>query len=415
MRCAMQRARGVAWVAAAIACPLAANAQYPASPAPGTLGTSSLSVQTLLTQSAEFDSNPLLAPTGGKALYGSVTSPQVTLTSDTPTEHLDLDMLMDANVFNLANYGSEDGHALLNWSGKSAHWQAGLKGSFDYDTTRTSETTTSGVEVAGVRHTGASVAPSLTYSYSEIDLLTLAGSYAVTRYSDTSIFANYMQGSFTPSYTRVLDQTDMVSVTGVAQHYETRTGQHVEFDDFGGNVGWKSILSQTFSLKGDVGAIRRISTYDAVPLLSVAAQGAQVWELTFDAAATYTGLQDTVSLSVSRSPTPLSVRAEADQTKIYLNEAHFATPKIELDLIGSYQFSGYSGNQSSSGAYLQKNYVSVNPKVQYHLTDTVSFSLGYSYRRQQTETLGSPVTIYDPASSNQVMFVISFTPYRKDW
>ena len=407
------RMRGsVAWAVAAIAGPLAAaSAQAPAGTA--TLGTSSVSVQTLLTETVEYDTNPLMQPTGAKALYGSITSPQVIVTSDTPTEHVDLTVLMNANQFNLAHYGSEDGHATLNASDKSAHWTGTLGATFDYDTTRTSEATTSGVEIAGVRHAAGNVSPSLTYNASQVDLLTLAGSYGETRYANTQVYTNFMQGTLTPSYTRVLDQSNLVLVTAVARHFETRTGQGVQFNDFGGNVGWKSVLSQILSLTGDVGAIRRISSYDAVPPL-LPETGASVWELTFDAGLTYQGLLDTLTLSASRAPTPLSVRSEADVTRLSLSEAHFATERLELDLSGTYQFSNYSGNQQGS-AYIQKNYVTVNPQVQYHITDTVSFSLSYNYRRQQSESLGSSTLVYDPASSNAVMFVISFAPYRKDW
>jgi len=414
---------GLAWAVVAAACPLwTASAQSPsqsssqpgpATPGAGSPGPSSFSVQTLLTETVEYDTNPLMQPTGAKALYGSVTSPQVVLTSDTPSEHAALTLLMNANEFNLANYGSEDGHATLNLAASSAHWSGTLGGTFDYDTTRTSEQTSSGVEVAGVRHAAGAVMPSLTYNATQVDQMTLAGSFSETRYANTQIYTNYLQGVLTPTYTRVLDQTNLISLSGVARHFETRTGPEVQFNDFGGNAGWKSLLSETWSLNGDIGAIRRISDYSAVPPFQPRT-GAAVWELTFDANAAYKGLQDTFSLGASRAPTPLSVRSEADLTRVTLSEAHQLTQTLELDLAGSYQFSSYSGTQKS-GAYIQKNYVTANPQVQYHLTDTVSFSLSYNYRRQQSETLGSITQVYNPATGNSVMFVVSFAPYRKDW
>jgi len=373
---------------------------------------SPLTIRTSVSEEGDYQSNPLLTPQGGRATYGSVTTPQVDLIANTATTSIDLMALMNANVYNLARFSSEDGHATLSVVNRGAIWTEKLGGSFDYDTTRTSEETSSGLEVAGVRHGAASIAPEVDYLLSPADELSIAASYSGAKYSNTQLFTDYVVATVSPGYTRLFDADNKASFNAIGRRYETRSGFGVQFTDLGGSVEWNSQLDQRWLLDVALGELHRSSHYD--PIGGIPISGASVWDTTYSVSAGYTGLVDNFTISASRAPTPLSIRTEAVISKFTLSGSHFVTTRLELDLAATYQFANFDGTEGPY-VYLQKNYLSVAPKVQYHVTNTLSFAVNGNFRRQQAEGIGNgAVSVYDPAQSSGVMFTVSYVPNPKD-
>jgi hypothetical protein len=416
-----------------------ARAQVAPAATPTPTPVSPFTVRTSVTEAADYESNPLLTPQGAKPIYGSISTPQVEVLASTPTQSFDLTALMNANEFNLTHYSSEDGHAVLAYSNTGAIWTEKLGATFDYDTTRSSEETTSGIEVAGIRHAAATLSPEIDYLITPRDRLSVQGSYGATRYSDTQIYTNYIQAAVAPSYTRVLNETDQLSFGLLARRFETRSGPSVQFTDEGATLEWQGQFDPRWTFDGTVGGVHRSSRYAAINSVQIGGAtvscganasvqvdgstvtcvgsqiaGATVWEVTYGLSAIYKGQTDGAIFSVSSTPTPLSVRTEAEVTKFSVTGSHQLTPHWELDLSLSYQFSDYGATEGPN-AYLQKYYLSASPKIQYHLTESLSLALSGSYRRQQGESLGDGFsTSYDPAEAATVQFTISYSPNPRD-
>jgi len=384
----------------------------PGTPIPGVIGAApppgGLTIQTLLTESLEHDSNLVLAPTNVRSVNGSVTSPQLIVTSDTPSAHFDTNTTVNLNEFDLPHYSSTDVHSQLHLSDKTAFWSAQLGSTFDYDTTRTSEQTTSGENVAGIRHTAITVSPQVGYYVSPIDQLVLAATATGARYGSQTIYTNYDNFSLTPTYNHIFDPADIATVSLVANRFETVQNSKVTFNDYGASAAWQKYFSPTFNGSIGLGGIKREGTVDATAVNPLVSTG--IVDFTVTANVALTLQQDIVTLLTTREPAPISVKTEAEVTKFVFSETHFVTPRLELDLNTTLQYSDYPHNLPSY--YLQKRYISANVMALYHLTSVASVSLSYTYRNQHTAN-GSAETInsYAPENSNNFMISVSFSPY----
>ena len=184
--------------------------------APGSAVANPVQAQLKYVQDFEFDTNPLLLPpngsthtgqpTGGKTLYGTIAMPELTLSRSTADSTISFDNLFEASRFNLPSYSSLDLHSTL--TGKQ-NWETSylsLSGKLDSDTTRNSEVNNSGLNVAGIRHLGLSLAPEFGYSLTALDQIVIDASFLNATYGDVALFRNYVDYSVTPSYQHTFDQ-----------------------------------------------------------------------------------------------------------------------------------------------------------------------------------------------------------------
>src|SRR5579862_6213433 len=206
--------------------------------------SSDLTLQPKFTESGEVDTNPLLLSSGAKTAIGSITSPEATINDDTPLAHLDLDTRIDFNEYDLPEFSSNDLHTQGHASYKGATSFFGTSAGLDYDTTRTSELTGSGINVAGVRHTGLSFSPQGGFNLSPLDIVSANASYTRAQYSNTLLFTDYDTYSVGPGYQHTFDALNTGTAGLQASRFQTTTGPSITFDTYNPTVGWNRTFTQ---------------------------------------------------------------------------------------------------------------------------------------------------------------------------
>jgi opacity protein-like surface antigen len=343
----------------------------------------------------EMDSNPLLQKKGEKTLIGWTSTPQILLTGRTPDLSLDFNTRIDDGRFNQSGFNSTDLHNYGSLTYQGEKYYLKLVGSFDYDTTRTSELVSSGTNVAGIRHTGFSLLPEFGYQLSPVEQIVVSGSYSASFYADTTRFTNYESYGLTPQYQYSFTMRDTGTIGLQSSHFDTLTGLNSEGDSVGPFVGWTHKFSDRFTTKVDVG-------YHVIHNKSDVDGSSWDQDYFYDFALTYgePGDPDIATISVQRSLQPQSSAEQVTETSINLKETHHFTPRFAAILAGSYHTKSYNVTNIDK----QKDYLEGSFALQYNITQELV--VGSSYRYRQQTTTGSGGT----ASGQTVLLTLTYSP-----
>ncbi len=330
-----------------------------------------LKVEASIAEKGQRDSNPLMLTRGAKELYGSVTTPTVTITDNTPTTQLSAKISASENVYNQSNYNSTDGHAVTRLARQMTLWDVALGGTADYDTTRSSELTTLGFESAATRHLGYSASPEISYRLTPLNRLGLSGNYLHSEYDSTTL-TDYRTMSLTPSWTHVFTPLNRGSISVLAQRYQPLDYYNGRIDTVGPSLEWVSALTPrlTARLSGGTQATRR---YDG----SSPGQAWQ-WDYVFSSNFSYNGEQDTTVLAATRAQQPYANGTEFLLTTLSLQETHKFTPALSLDVKASYQFS----DSSAAAPGRLDSMWNGSAGLSYRITDRWDATTSYQYRHE---------------------------------
>jgi hypothetical protein len=333
------------------------------------ISDSGLTVEGLVTQEGSYESNPLLLIGGGKALYGSTTSPELIIKDSTLDTQISADTIIDGNAFNQSTFNSVDFHSVAGIQGGNERWNAGIQENTDYDTTRTSELSNFNLSSRPFRHTQFQLTPQGSFSPTDIDKLSLLGNYTTSQYQ-SSLFSDYEVYGITPTYVHNVDPRNAAVFAVQTQHYETTSNAVSKTDSIGPSVGWITALTPEFTAKATGGVITAKQSGAGVTNGS--------WDLhyIFSADITYTGKVDTLSLEASRQEYPLGNGAEDLLTAISINNDHKINDNLLFDLGASYATSTY---QTTANGNLQTQY-SVNGGLTYAISNRVDVKGTYQYR-----------------------------------
>jgi hypothetical protein len=352
---------------------------------------SGLTAQGIFTETASFDSNPLLLTGGAKALYGSTTSPELILNDSTPSLRLNSDTRIDGNAFNQTSFDSVDVHSTAGATKLGELWTYGMEGKVDYDTTRTSEQSNFDLVARPFRHLGLEADPEVSYTPTAIDKVTLAGSYLSSQYQ-SDIFSNFEVYSVSPTYTHNFDPLNAGVFTVQAQHYDTTTNAKNTTDTVGPSLGWIAVLTPEVTAKITAGAQEAHSTQPG--------STSSPWTIQsiFSADLTFKGQQSATELVASRSQYPYGNGTEALLTGVNLSETYQLNNRLALNAGADYSNSTYpvfqTGNVETS--------LGANVGFTYAVNDQINVKTLYQFRY---ETLSN---IQDPAEESVLTVSLSY-------
>lgn len=339
-------------------------------------------LQTIGSESATYETNPLLLAHGAQSLYGSNTAPEIVFKDETPTRTFSSDTTVNYQYFDHTSFNTTDVHEKIGFDKKIQRWEGALPAQFDYDSTRTSELTNFNRVTKPVQHLGYSFSPDLTFEVNPVDKLGLAGYYTKSEYDKTT-FQDYQSYSITPSFTHSFDPKNTGIFQIEAQRYQTVTGPNITVETVGPSIGWVAILTPRLSGKATVG-VQESQQYGS----GAVARG---WSLNniFSGNLDFNGQEDTSHLLFSRSQYPFNNGTEALLTSISLTDTHNINENFSLNLGGSYQYATYQASANGNFGSM----LGGNGGLAYHVTQHVDLTSAYQYRR---ETLtGTSGTIED--------------------
>lgn len=361
-----------------------------------------VTVQMKGTQTIEYDSNPLLLLPSQNSLgaaTGSITTPEITINGDLPNSHFDDDLRMDFNRYNLDGFSSNDIHDTLNGKVGGELWQASLGGAFDYDTTRTSEITGSGLNVAGIRHTGLSLSPQGQISLSPLDTLQLSGSYSAAFYSDTQRFTDFDDMGLTPTFQHVLDPLNAVQAMVQYSRFFTTSGSQLAVDTLMPMLGWVGTPTPQLKISASAGMQKNIWHFPA----GSSGTANSTIGYAFMTDLSYSGVNDILHLNGTRQAYPLASGTLTDRTSFTLDLTHAMTPRFSATMSFTYLTFSYSAPVAGS----QSELISAMPSLVFHATS--DFDLTASYRFRQKEIVDTP----GDATSNTIMLTLTYSPQRR--
>jgi len=333
-------------------------------------------VQMSILERAEHDTNPLMQSHGAEAVNGSVTSPELILSSDTPTDHLGLKARVDRSFYDLKGFSSTDLHSRFNGTTKGERWEAGIGIGLDYDTTRTSEQDASGLNIAGIRHTGLTFSPRVKMSVSETDSLVVDPSLMRSFYADKRRYTNYSVYSVNPTYQHDFDSRNSGQVILQTSRFQTE-GTGTVIDNIGPALGWVTALSERLTASVTAGIRRTMPEFAP----SSRTDGKDAWNYGYSVSLSYRGEQDVVDFSASRAPNPFATGTQAETTAISLAETHTLSPTLSYGVTVTHQRSksSYGGIASDSTS------IGLQNRLTYHVTETVDLGVEHRIRERMAE------------------------------
>jgi opacity protein-like surface antigen len=338
-------------------------------------------VQGKLSQTLEYDDNPLLSAREHEAAMGSVTSPELLINADLPGVTNQLDLRGDVNRYDLKGFDSEDLFGALRSRWVGTLWTASMNASLDYDTTRTSELGGSGINIAGIRHTTVSLGPEVGVALTPQDMVNVGGTYVRSTYGDTRRYTNYEVLGLSPRLAHAFDERNSGLATVRMSRFQTRTGPSSTVDTIAPMAGWERKLSETLTISALVGIQQMTSSVEASGAVGQSERSSS--DLVFDSTLTYRDLQDQITLALNRQPSPSGDGTMNQATGVSLSLTHTLSPRVNLKLDASYKVTELSGSQGGSN---EKVYLTASPKLLYRVFDKIDVGLSYRYRQQKDVT-----------------------------
>ena len=369
------------------ACALVSATSLYAAPTPGT------DVQLKISEVGSWESNPLKLATGQKSLWGSTTTPQLTLKKDNGSSTFNLDSSVAANIYDKSAFNSTDLHGKADYARKTELWKAGLMGKLDYDTTRTSELTTFGLNLPSVRRFGMTGAPEISYNTSPLDTVGIAGSATRTTY-DNAAFTDYNFYTLNPSYARKLTPNDSAILTFRTQRYRTLEGPSNTVDSYGPTLGWKSTVTPRLSTTLTAGYER--SSQNSAVVTSRSTNSNYI----FKGDLAYKDERDSGNIIASRAHQPFGNGTEALLNSIDIKGSRNINPLLSLNAGARYDDAEYD---SVVGTNLDHQF-NTRIGLSYRILKDLDATANYQYTSEVLTNVGG--TIRD----NAVLLGLTYHP-----
>lgn len=330
-----------------------------------------------ITQRGSYNSNLLLNPNNKVETFGSLTIPEFRLQRVGPTSKVKVD-----GQFKFAEYIN---HSELNSDAQiidldvnkafSERTSFAFNGSFDRDTTTTSDEDISGRFINDtIRFTKWDASPSLIYQISPIDKLSLVGNYE-QKFYDSAEKTDYRYYGGTVWYERQL--SELASVLGnvrFTRYHSLADNDPTTSDSYGFLAGYKYQPTERFSLLALGGA-----DYRTVDGQSGGDVGFRVnFDMGFDL-----NDQTRLKLVLSHDSEPSGDGNQVVRTRGSLGVIYKLNDVTRLNLDAAYVDNqdyfgnGAGGSESDEGL---SRYYALKPSIAYNFTEELKVALTYQFR-----------------------------------
>jgi len=337
-------------------------------------------VKTSIKQEASYHSNHQMLIHNAKEIYGSITTPTITIENKTPTSSISLKNTIVQNLFNETEFNSTDFYNNNTLSRRTERWEATLNAGFNYNTTRSSEITTFGTETKNDRHIGYNLSPVITYTPSVKNSFTLSTGFNASRYENSARNTDYNIYSSNFSWGHALSQFSTSYLSLNARRYETQNNNDETVDSIGPSVGWRMILSEKLTTILTVGAeaSRQKSSLSNT-------KKKWLWNNVFSGKLIYKNEQHNLSVTISRQQQPYSNASSSLLTDISFSEEYKFNNLLTGNIGSKYQRAKASSLSSSN----LKSRWTANTGIKYSLTKKMNLGAYYKYKEEKlTNTNG---------------------------
>lgn len=357
-------------------------------------------LSTNLSQRMLYSDNLLLNRENEVDTFGSITTPELLLERSSPTSHIALNGRFEfEEYFGHSEFDSQDQIIDLDVEkALSERSRLGLDANFSRDTTLTSEEDiTNRFLDKSIRFISWRATPSWTYDLTELDQVTLAGSYRQVDY-DSSEKTDFQYFGPTIEYNRRLSELSKFTTEIRARRFIPDEPGDNYTDTIGTLFGYAYDPSERFSISGGVGL-----SYSEEHNEGEGSNSDVGYRLKFDMKYLVSDqLTARVSLSHDNEPS-------GDGDQVTRNRARIGL-KYEVTEITSLGFDfNYADNvdvlgegNSTNDENDRSRYFAVQPNVGWQLTEDLSLVASYQFRYKKFEDEN------DTATSNGAFLTLQY-------
>lgn len=286
----------------------------------------------------------------------------------------------------------------LAYNHNSERLQWGTSGYYNNQASTNTQGTVLGPTFTQVMAKQLNLAPTATYSLTELSSLTVNYSYNKTTYDKTqNIFlSNYDYHQASGTFNHLYTENDKLNATLSSSRYKSPTRGLTTFNNVA-QLGWQHSFdkqlvtylsagmnySQSETTIASIGTIRGIPVYrdpvtgnftEVQPVINKNGFG-QVYQASIQK----TFEKGSVSLVGSQNQTPTSQGLQT-QSQLSINTTYTINERLTSGLSASYSIYELTGIKNSP---LNRNYSSIGPNINWKWTPEINVALSYTYRQQE--------------------------------
>lgn len=331
-------------------------------------------IKASLSETALWDSNPLMTLNAHETVYGLVTTPTFSLEKGFPVGSVEIEARVDNSVYDKTKFNTTDLQGTAAWTRRTERADVSLGVRGQYDTTRTGELTTFGTETTDVRRTLYAATPSFSYELSPLSRIAFDGTYETVRYDDVLATAhtNYRTISSNAAYFIKLSpvHTGFAGVYG--RRYETTEGLDRRVDGLGPFVGLETALSKTWNGRARLGQQFSRETIAGTVVSDWTRASVLSTELR------YQGEQGSLRLAAERAQQSYSNGQDELLTTLSVEGEREIAPRLSWSLGATHQFSDDA--QTVPGQLDARS--SGRARLTYSFTETLAVAASCTYRHE---------------------------------
>jgi hypothetical protein len=248
------------------------------------------------------------------------------------------------------------------------------------------------------------VSPTYRYQFTEKDSVYGSYTYSERTYTDSGVSQNAFGSNLNDNKTHSITGGWQHSITerltgGLAltySNYESSGNQQSEYDTYNFAVTSSYLLSEKWSLSGQVGY--RTLENEITPILGPTVTDESSGSL-FSFSSTYDGEINNVIFTLGRSLNPSGEGVVNEQDTISLNWRRSLNEKLSFSINTSYQETQTADDINTT----DREYMQFSPSVAWRLQEDLTLRFGYEYREQKG-------TNVDAVDSNRVFLTLGY-----DW
>ena len=350
--------------------------------------------------SGVFDDNIRLSATDKQSVFGAIFAPQIGVRRR--TEIWDLNFIADATI---AQYSEDSAlnsqNPRLRFDSKYRTMKGLLRvtGEASRTSTLVTEETDAGRFNSNTERNLFRLSPSWAYSLTELDTLNLGVGWTEAFYESDAL-ADYRSFNANAGWSRQVTPTDVMSLTMVADHYESESTLDLQSNAVAALVGWEHTLSER--LRVSVAAGPQYFTTDVPSFAGGTLHTEEQDTIGYrvNASIDYQlSPQTSVGASFAHQIDPSGSGTPLERNRFEVNARHQFLPRLAASLRAFLQLDSSPTNELGNNR--DRNYVSVEPRVIYELTPNWDLSGSYRFRTQDTDSA-------DRAYSNAFFVTVTY-------
>ena len=284
----------------------------------------------------------------------------------------------------LKDQDREDPFASISGNWNTERSSYGLSASYSENAQRSIADEDTGDFSSNTTVESINISPTFNYQLTEKDSVYGSYTYSDRKYTDGDTsdnplgtnFSDNTTHSFTGGWQRSLSERLTGGLALTYANYESEGRQQTEYDTYNFAVTSSYLLSEKWSLSGQVGyrTLENEITPVVGPKLTDESSGSL-----FSLASTYEGEINTVTFSLARSLNPSGEGVVNEQDKISLYWQRSLSEKLSFTLNTFYQETQTADSFNNT----DRKYLQFSPSMAWKLQEDLTLRFGYQYREQK--------------------------------